>query len=98
MFPLLTLEIEADTTHFAQLPSSFGVPSWSHLETEKELIAGFEYAITLKVTLNARICYFLRGRNCCRISCAVDFTVASSRTVGRVAHIVAPKPYINTNI
>ena len=51
MFPLLTLEIEADTTHFAQSPSSFAVPSWSHLETEKELIAGFAYAITLKVTL-----------------------------------------------
>ena len=51
VFPLLTLEIEADTTHFAQSPSSFGVPSWSHLETEKELIAGFTYAITLKVTL-----------------------------------------------
>ena len=49
--PLLTLEIEADTTHFAQSPSSFGVPSWLHLETEKELITGPPYAITLKFTL-----------------------------------------------
>ena len=49
MFPLLTLEIEADTTHFAQSPSSFAVPSESHLETEKELMLGLAYAMTLKV-------------------------------------------------
>ena len=40
VFLLFTLETLADMSHFTQLPSSLGDPSWLHLETENELITG----------------------------------------------------------
>ena len=71
-------------------------PSWASERFRAVIIVINIKSFTKKVY--SWICYFLARRNCRWVCCTVNFTIASSWAISCVAAIVAPKPYINTNI